>query len=119
MSLSLLACSVRGAKGSPLLAKSLGASHLSGLVELRELVFASVNGRRKSPPHEYVHASCAVSHVFNAKRIGNYFAPSPAIFGTQTPTHFVSGPRKSVKTDWPYSKDRASSARTSSVSSQN
>ena len=35
------------------------------------------------------------------------------------PVHFASSCRMSVKIDWPYSKDRAGSARTSSVSSQN
>ena len=80
---------------------------------------SGVNGKRKSTPRELVRASCSVSRVFNATKIGNYFAPSSAIFGTQSSAHFASSPRRGVKTDWPYSEDRASSARTSSVSCQN
>ena len=47
-----------------------------------------MNGKRKSTPREYARASCAVSHVSNAKRIGNYFAPSSAVFGTQNSRAF-------------------------------
>ena len=60
-----------------------GAFHLSGLAELKELVLAAVNGKWKSTPHAYACASCAVSRVFNAKSIGNYFALSSAFFGGQ------------------------------------
>ena len=35
----------------------------------------------------------------------------------KTLAHFISSPPRNVKTDWPYSKDRASLARTSSVNS--
>ena len=34
----------------------------------------------------------------------------------KTPAHFASGPYSSVKTDWPYSKGKASTARTSTSS---
>ena len=64
------------------------AFHLSGLVELIELVLAGVNGKQKLTPRENAGASCTFSHVFNAKRIGNYFAPSFAVFGTQTSRAF-------------------------------
>ena len=63
--------------------KASSAFHLSGLPELKELVLAAVNGKENSTSFEYARASCSVSHVFNAKRIGNYFAPSSAIFGTK------------------------------------
>ena len=59
---------------------------------------------------EYACASCTVSHVFNAKRVGNYLSPSSAMFGTQNPCTLASSPRRSVKSDWTYLKDRASSA---------
>ena len=87
--------------------ESKGAFCLLGLAELKELVFAGVNGKRKSTPHA------------SLPRIGNCFAALSAIFGTRNSSHFASSPHRSVKTDWPYSKDRASSARTSSVSSHN
>ena len=88
--------------------------HVSGLAELKELVFAGLNRKQKSSLREYARTSYAVSHFLNAKRIGNYFAPSSAL---KTLAHFASSPHRSVKTDWPYSKDWASSARTSSVRS--
>ena len=69
--------------GSSLAAESKGAFHLLGLAELKELVLAGVNGKRKSTPREYARASCAVSQVFDTKSIGNYSALSSAIFGTQ------------------------------------
>ena len=59
---------------------SKGAFHLSGMAELKELVLAGVSGKGKSTPREHARASCAVSRVFNAKRIGNYFATSSVIF---------------------------------------
>ena len=66
----------------------MGDFHLSGLAELKELVLAGINGKRKFTPHEYVRASCAVLNVFKAKRIGNFFAPSSAIFSTQNSRAF-------------------------------
>ena len=42
-----------------LLIFSKGAFHLSGLAELKELVLAGINGKRKSTPRKYPRASCA------------------------------------------------------------
>ena len=42
---------------------------------------------------------------FQCKRIANYFALSSAIFGKKkTSANFASSRRRSVKSDWPYSK---------------
>ena len=65
-----------------------GAFHLSAVAELKELVLPGVNGKRKSTPREYARAIYAVSHVFNPKRIRNYFAPLSAVFGTQNSRAF-------------------------------
>ena len=65
-----------------------GAFHLSGLSELKDLVLAGVNGKRTSTPRDYARASCNVWHVFNAQRIGNYFASASALFGTRNSRAF-------------------------------
>ena len=51
-------------------------------------VLAGISGKRKSTPREYARASCTVSRVVNAKRIGNDFTSSSAIFGTQNSRAF-------------------------------
>ena len=74
--------------GQIFLALPLVSAVPADLAELKELALDGVNGKRKSSLHEYVLASCAVSHVLNAQRIGNYFASSSAIFGTQNSRAF-------------------------------
>ena len=107
---------------SPVLRKdtllSYGAFNLSGLAKLKELVLAGVNGKQKSTPCECQLCSLA---CFQCQKYQKLFCTiiSVQYSALKTSAHFASSPCRSVITIWPYSKEKASSARTSSVSYQN